>query len=45
MAVIALGDFYQKGQKVVDMLAGKGINATLINPRLCQALTKKCLKV
>lgn len=33
VAVIALGSFYQKGERVVDLLARKGINATLINPR------------
>lgn len=32
VAVIALGDFYQLGEKVVDVLAKKGIAATLINP-------------
>ncbi len=33
VAVIALGDFFQKGEKAVKALEGKGINATLINPR------------
>lgn len=33
VAIIAAGSFYQKGENVVKLLATKGINATLINPR------------
>lgn len=33
VAVIAAGSFFQKGEKVVSMLAQKGINASLVNPR------------
>ena len=33
VAVIAAGSFYQKGKNVVRLLADKGIDATLINPR------------
>lgn len=33
VAVVAAGSFYQKGESVVGMLAEKGIDATLINPR------------
>ena len=33
VAVIAAGSFYQKGENVVKILAKKGIDATLINPR------------
>lgn len=33
VAVIAAGSFFQKGEKVVCMLAQKGINASLVNPR------------
>ena len=33
VAVIAAGSFYQKGENVVKILAEKGIDATLINPR------------
>ena len=33
VAVIAAGSFYQKGESVVGLLAEKGIDATLINPR------------
>ena len=44
VAVIALGDFYQKGEKVVDMLAHKGINATLINPRFVSGIDEEMLE-
>ena len=33
VAVIAAGSFYQKGENVVRLLADKGIDATLVNPR------------
>ncbi|MBQ8019402.1 MAG: 1-deoxy-D-xylulose-5-phosphate synthase [Paludibacteraceae bacterium] len=33
VAVIAAGSFYQKGENVAKILAKKGIDATLINPR------------
>ena len=33
VAVIAAGSFYQKGENVMHLLADKGIDATLINPR------------
>ena len=33
VAVIAAGSFYQKGERVVGLLAEKGVDATLINPR------------
>ncbi len=33
VALIAAGSFYQKGENVRQLLARKGINATLINPR------------
>ena len=33
VAIIAAGSFYQKGENVVRMLADKGIDATLVNPR------------
>ncbi len=44
VAVIALGDFYQKGEKVVGMLAEKGINATLINPRYASGIDTEMLE-
>ena len=33
VAIIAAGSFYQKGESVMRMLADKGIDATLVNPR------------
>ena len=33
VAIVAAGSFYQKGESVVGLLAEKGIDATLINPR------------
>ena len=33
VAIIAAGSFYRKGENVVRLLADKGIDATLINPR------------
>lgn len=33
VAIIGLGDFYQLGEKVVDILKTENINATLINPK------------
>ncbi len=38
VAVIAAGSFYQKGESVVKLLAEKGIDATLINPRYLNAV-------
>ena len=33
VAIVAAGSFYEKGESVVGLLAEKGIQATLINPR------------
>lgn len=33
VAIIAAGDFFQKGESVLKLLSAKGIDATLINPR------------
>lgn len=44
VAVIAAGDFLVKGRQVVDLLAQKGINATLINPRFVSGVDKELLK-
>ncbi len=38
VAIIAAGSFYQKGENVLRLLAEKGINATLVNPRYLQAV-------
>ncbi len=43
VAVIAAGSFYQKGERVVRLLAGKGIDATLINPRYLNAVDSSTL--
>ena len=38
VAIIAAGSFYQKGENVVRLVADKGIDATLINPRYLNAV-------
>ena len=38
VAIVAAGSFYQKGESVVGLLAEKGIQATLINPRYLNAV-------
>ena len=38
VAIIAAGSFNQKGENVVRLLADKGIDATLINPRYLNAV-------
>lgn len=43
VAVIAAGSFFQKGENVVRMLAEKGIDATLINPRYLNAVDEETL--
>ena len=43
VAVIAAGDFFVKGESVVDALAEKGINATLINPRFVSGVDTELL--
>ncbi len=43
VAVIALGDFYQLGEEIVEKLAGNNINATLINPRFITGLDTELL--
>lgn len=43
VAIIAAGSFYQKGENVVRLLADKGINATLINPRYLSDIDAKTL--
>ena len=44
VAVIAAGDFFAKGKKVVELLADKGINATLINPRFISGIDMEMLE-
>lgn len=43
VAIIAAGSFYQKGENVADILAAKGINATLINLRYLNAVDAETL--
>ncbi len=33
VAIVAVGDFFEKGLRVADMLKERGVEATLINPR------------
>lgn len=44
VAVIASGSFYQKGENMVRMLADKGIDATLINPRYLNDVDAEALE-
>uniref|UniRef100_UPI0040266AF7 1-deoxy-D-xylulose-5-phosphate synthase n=1 Tax=Prevotella sp. TaxID=59823 RepID=UPI0040266AF7 len=43
VAIIAEGSFFQKGENVVRLLAPKGIDATLINPRYLNAVDAETL--
>ncbi len=43
VAIIAEGSFFQKGENVVKLLAAKGIDATLINPRYLNAVDAETL--
>lgn len=44
VAVIAAGDFMVKGKEVVALLAEKGIDATLINPRFVSGIDTEMIK-
>ena len=44
VVVIASGSFYQKGENVVRLLADKGIDATLINPRYLNVVDAEALE-
>ena len=44
VAVIGAGDFLVKARKVVDLLAEKGIDATLINPRFVSGVDRELLE-
>lgn len=44
VAVLALGGFFELGQKTVDKLTAQGINATLINPRFISHLDTAMLE-
>lgn len=43
IAIIAAGDYFAKGKKVLDLLAEKGVKATLINPRFISGIDKDLL--
>ena len=43
VAILALGSFYQVGEKIVELLSGKGIKATLINPLFISGIDCKTL--
>ena len=43
VAILALGSFYQVGEKIVELLSGKGIKATLINPLFISGIDSKTL--
>ena len=44
VAIIAAGSFYQKGENVLRMLADKGIDATLVNPRYLNEVDAEALE-
>ncbi len=44
VAVIAAGNFYQKGEAVVKALAKEGVDATLINPRYISGVDEALLE-
>lgn len=44
VAIIGVGDFFEKSRKVVELLAASGINATLINPRFVSGVDKELLE-
>lgn len=45
VAIIALGDFYQLGENVIEELKNKiGLNATLINPQYITGIDSELLK-
>ena len=43
VAIIAAGDFFVKGQQVAGMLAEKGVEATLINPRFISGVDNELI--
>lgn len=45
VAILALGDFYQKGEELAQQIEAKlGFKPTLINPRFANGVDEKCLK-
>lgn len=43
VAVIAAGDFFVKGREVLKLLADKGIDATLVNPRFVSGVDEQLI--
>ena len=43
VAIFAAGNFFQKGERVCRLLANKGIDATLINPRWLSGIDEQLL--
>ncbi len=43
VAILGLGSYFQLGEKVCDLLAARGVKATLINPRIITALDTDAL--
>lgn len=43
VAIVAAGNFFQKGERVCRLLADKGIDATLINPRWLSGIDEQLL--
>lgn len=43
VAVVAAGDFFVKGEKLVELLKQKGITATLINPRFISGVDEEMI--
>ena len=45
VAILALGDFYQKGEELSHQIEAQlGFKPTLINPRFANGVDEKCLK-
>ena len=43
VAIIAAGDYFEKGKEVTSLLSKQGINATLINPRFISGVDNEML--
>ncbi len=44
VAILGLGNYYQLGEKACDLLTARGIEATLINPRIITSLDTETLE-
>lgn len=43
VAIVAAGSFFQKGEKVAELLKDRGVDATLVNPRYLNAVDSELL--